>query len=381
MYRISILDKTNNPVTTIPEFDTQIRSFSRVINKAGGCLFAIDKASPYAIQSNFSLFNRVVISRWNGTSFEKIWAGYIESIIENEGQIEIGCRELINLFDKRLTGNLTLTGGAGVEIFAMLASTNADDDTGITAGTNSYISNLDQKVDKKTLLDTWEDIAKSEGSEFEIDLDFNLNLGKLGTDKTSTIKLIYDETIPETNTLNETRINETGAKVANRIIGIGKKKDGTIISSTSEDTQSINENGLQEKVISFNDAESVAALQDLVDGELVNLKDGISNPEVRPKQLRTVTNIVGETKTIGIDVSDIALGDIVKLCYNNQWTTIDEDRRIVAYTVTLDDTGAENISLRLNKTTQNKELVTSDQEDERDLIKNQRQLQNRVFNI
>jgi len=81
MYRIRVLDKANTPITTLPEFDTQIRSFGKVINKAGKCLFAISKSSPYAKKSNFNIFNRIIISRWNCSVFVDI-CGFNESFGE-----------------------------------------------------------------------------------------------------------------------------------------------------------------------------------------------------------------------------------------------------------------------------------------------------------
>jgi hypothetical protein len=382
MYRIQILDKTNSPVTTLPPNDVELRSFSKTINKAGTCIFSINLDSPFAIKDNFALLSRVSISRWDGSSYVRVWVGFMESILENNGRLEIGCKELIDIFDKRISGNLTLTGNAGTEIFSMLSTTNSDDDTGITAGTNAYTTTLDQKIDKKSLLDAWEDIAKTEDSEYEIDLDFNLNLGPLGTDKSSTVRLVYNELRPQENTLNETRINETADRLVNRITGISKTKAGAALTATVEDASSIAAFGLFEKVVSFNDAESVGALTDLIQTELDNLKDPIDNPSVTPKQLETIENIAGDTKTIGIDVMDIALGDIVQLCYNTNWTTIDTTRRIVSFTVTVDTTGAETISLKLNKPTQNKELLTTerDAEQSRDSIRRDRQLENRVFN-
>jgi hypothetical protein len=381
MYRIQILSKSNTPITSLPEFSAQLRSYSKVINKAGKCSFSIDKSSPFAIKSNFSLFNRVIIKRFNGSQFVTVWIGYLESVIESEGRVNMGCVELINLFDKRVTGNLTLTGNAGTAISDMLTTTNADDDTFINMGNNNYTTALDQKLDKKTLLDAWEDIAKTEESEFAIDNSFNLNLGLLGADKSATVTLSFNRDTPEHNTIENVRINETGSKVINRVRAIGKNKAGSILTAVVENAGSISSNGLLEKVISFNDAESVGALTELAQGELDKLKDVISNPEIKPLQLRTVTNLAGVPKTIGLDVSDMELGDIVKLWYNTQWISINENRRIVAFTVSLDDTGAESINLKLNKVDQNIELLASDEDSERDKEKNQRQLQNRVFNI
>ena len=387
-YRVNIYSKDNVLEKVLFYNDASVKSFNETINKGGSAVFSIKKESQHAIKDNFTKYKRVKIFRFNEdtSSFDVVFSGFIETILQNgEEGFEIGCVGVIDLFKKRL-GSLDVTSSdGGTEALGLLTTTNTADDTKITVGTSDYDNLLDKyKADNKPIFDIWTDIAKNEDDgtgigEFEIVKSSDvLNFKKsLGSDKTATVVLKYDEDNPQYNNINRTNIEESGIKLVNKIYGIGKSSGGTPLTYTGTDSGSIAIYGLLEEQKSYDSAEDAAQLQALVDGDLQNMKEEISNNDITALTKEIVPTLSG-TKTVGLDLFDIELGDTITLMYNTTWISFTESRRIVSISVSIDNGGNEEISLKLNKIDQNLSL-TEEISSIDEISQRQRAYDNRIY--
>ena len=385
-YRLKLYDKSGNLESTLFSKDFELQNFKKTINKPGSALFSVSKASNKAVKATFQKYKRIKIFRYSDdlSQFVVKWSGFIEQVDEVEERFDIGCIGLLGLFDKRLTTSAqAIAGNGGTKALDLLDQTNTSDDTGIVRGTSDYTESVDLKADYKPILDVWESIAKAEEGEFEITDDTDtLNFKKaLGADKTSTIQLKYNEDNPEFNNLSFAKIRETGKKIYNRVIGIGKTSGGTPITSTKEDLASQATYGLLETVESFNDAETQAQLDDLTQGFLDQFKDEIDNPEIRVLEKQTKTNILGNSITVGLDLDDIDIGDIIAFQHKTSYNTVNANRRIVEIAVAVDSGGNEDIKLKLNKEDQNLEIISAlqDTDQSKETTRKQSDLVRRVY--
>lgn len=377
-YRIKLYDKNGTLESVLLPVDFEIKSFSKIINSAGKALFSVPKSSEKAVKSTFQKYKRIKIFRYSEAQSKYIvkWSGYIEQVNEVLDRFDIGCVGLLDIFNKRLTSaSQAIIGDAGGQALALLSQTNLVDDTHINVGIDDYATAISIVADKKPILSVWNDLARSANGEFEITDDtdtLNFFLA-LGTDKSSTVQLVFDENQPERNNLSFAKIQETGKQIYNKIIGIGKTSGGTAITSTKSDVLSIAKYGLLEKVESFNDAETQAQLDLLTQNFLDQFSDEIDNPEIRVLKKQTKVDILGNTVSFGLDLDDIDLGDIIALRFKTSYNNVIQNRRIVSFTVSVDNGGNEDIKLKLNKIGQNLEIISSLQADVQSIKARQKQ--------
>lgn len=360
-YRIDLYSKdfVKETVFTSPHF--RIRNYMSLLNNAGKALLEIFIGSPIAKKSNFQKYKRIKILRFNESEQKYIpkWSGYIESVIELDDVFQLGCIEIVGLFKKRLTNaDRAMTGNGGTEAFNLLSYTNGINDTAISQGSTDYTKAVDIKADYTPIVQVWRDIAKQEPGEFYIDPDTNeLHfLKKVGTDKSSEITLKYRQG-EVGNNLEFVKIAEEGKHIVNKVTGVAKKSDGTKFVSIKEDPTSQTKYGVLEAQKYFDEAESQAQLDELTQAHLDLFKEEIDNPEIKVAQKRTVTNIAGESKDIGIDLDSLHLGDTVTTNYKTDYNTFTALRRIMEYRVNFNDTGNEDISLKLIEPDQSLEIL------------------------
>jgi len=363
-FRLKLYSKSGALESTLFSKDFELKNFTKTINQPGKALFSVSKSSSKALKVTFQKYKRIKIFRYSDASASFIvkWSGYIEQVDEAIDTFEIGCVGLLKVFDKRLTtSGQAIVGDGGTKALELLDATNITDDSGIIRGTADYTEVIDLKADYKPVLDIWESIAKAEQGEFEITDDTDtLNFRKaLGTDKSSSIVLKFNEDNPEFNNLSFAKIRETGKQIFNSIVGIAKTSGGTPLTSLQQNTVSIAKYGLLEKVESFNDAENQGQLDDLTTAFLNQFSEEIDNPEIRVLEKQTKTNILGNSITVGLDLDDIELGDIIALVFKTSYNTVNANRRIVSIAVNVDKGGNEDIRLKLNKQDQNLEIITA----------------------
>lgn len=385
-YRIELYDKDFIQITTFPETQVRVLNYSFTINKAGVARFAVTKNTTSATKDNLKKFNRIKLMRYSSLQqkYIHIWSGYIEAVQEQDEDFEVGCIGLLNIFDKRLTSDAqALSGTGGTLALDLLDSTNTDDDTSIGRGTSDYTEAIDLIADRKPLLQVWEDIAQNESGEFEIDIETNeLNFKKqLGSDKSSTIRLVYNEQRPSENNLDFVQVREDAKTLFNRVIGYAKDSGDTKLISIQENASSIANYGLLETVKAFDNVESQAQLDDLTLNYLNQFKIEIDNPEIRAIPKTEETNILGQTIQRGLDLEDIRTGDIITYVFKTMYTDIEETRRIVSISVSIDGNGNEDIRLLLNKVDQRLELnsTLTEQTQDRETIRKQRDTDRRLY--
>ena len=203
----------------------------------GNATFDVDVYDKKINALNLQKYNRVKIYDNNTLVFN----GYISAFRISGGAsnvVNVVCTHIFGLFEKRLTGsNDNLTGNAGDRILDYLAATNASDDTGIDAGTNSISATATLQFKHQTIFKAWLDLARAAAVEFEIDENDQLNIkSSLGSDKSSTIVLRYNERQPNTTNMIGFDLLSEGKDMANYIIGQAGGSTSTQQDATSQDT-------------------------------------------------------------------------------------------------------------------------------------------------
>ncbi len=133
IYRIDILDKDFNALTTIWQQSVYNFNYVNELKKHGSAEFTIKLRDTKATPTNLNLYNRVKITR-DGVG---VFLGYIDNLRATLNDIQVFCIGMLGLFNRRLiTTNITAT-AANTAIAAILATVNGVDDTGISIGTNT----------------------------------------------------------------------------------------------------------------------------------------------------------------------------------------------------------------------------------------------------
>lgn len=124
--------------------------------------------------------------------------------------------------------------------------------------------------------------------------------------------------------------------MANYIVVKGSGNGDVTKTVTVQDTESIAQYGVHERVLSYSDVEEEATLQQYGEAELATSKKPLFLP--RP-----------QVNGAEFDVGVIHAGDVVRVANNKSpWFNIDGLYRIEEMTVTVDDTGNETVDLTLS---------------------------------
>src|SRR4051812_25882595 len=223
MYRIDLYP-TSGPVSDATRFsslfapDISVERWVHRMNAPGTLVFSMKTSNPKATPERLMLFRRVVFLR-DGIAE---WAGYIEAVNEVDGRIEVICEGALGILEKRLAAeNDILDGEGSADAFALLSTTNADEETGITEGTGDVATTSDVQLQGRvTVLNALELKAASVGAEFEVDTGFALNfVQSLGTNKTSQTPLTFRRDGQPGTNANAVQIGESGRDMATRVIG------------------------------------------------------------------------------------------------------------------------------------------------------------------
>jgi hypothetical protein len=335
MYRIDILDKDFNALTTIWQQSIYNFSYTNELNKPGSARFTLKLRDAKATTTNLNLYNRVKISR----AGVGVFLGYIDNLRASLNDIEVFCMGMLGLFKKRIiTTNITAT-AANTAVASILSTINSLDDTGISIGTNTPTDTInDVQLVRSKVLAAWDKIANlASQAEFEIDTNRKLNfVTQLGTNKTSTVKFQYNINAINTSTIFDFDVEFEGKDIFNAVTGI--RNGGTTTIKT--DATSIAAFGRLEEAKNFsqtaNDTDLANETQNYVD----NRKDEFYSPKI------TVN-----TKKIAITAFEV--GDTIKIILNNGFINLNRNDRIIKKEVRLSSNNTEEVDVELIPTGSN----------------------------
>ena len=341
MYRINVYDFTGVTQLTSLFVPANVYGlqYSTELSKAGSATFKIKTLDSKATATNLQLYNRIKI--YNGGSV--VFSGFIETLQVDVNEIEVQCPGILALFQKRIK-SLIINGSymptSGVAAFKLLTDTNADQDTGIVAGTDTTANTLHNlEMSHSPIFTSWQKLVQLADTDMEIDFDGNFNIGTVGTDKSATVIFRYIQGQINTATMYEFDVQVSGKDMANSIRGKGSSWS---ITATSSDAASKSQFGLLEKMYSSpQNTGSVADLTAELDTEVLTDKQEFYVPKVRPN-----------LEKMGMD--DFIVGDVVGMRLSNGFIDVDETYRVIKKSVRISDSLTPVVDVGLIQSSNNK---------------------------
>lgn len=335
MYFVHIYDHNWNAVTTLLESDIEDLQYTNELNKIGSATFKIVVAHEKATPVNFQLYNRIVIEKAGLGKF----VGYIEEIGADVNILDIRCLGILGLFNKRLTSTNISGQNASDAFFDLLTATNLLDDTGIAQGDSDVSYTINSvNFSRSSIMSAFSKIAEMSGNkEFYVDPLTRLLHFKnaIGSDISTLITLFYDVNQLERSTVYDFQVNLSGKDLANSVTGVGDSLTSVQSDATSKSTY-----GLLEASQSFSQTANSGNLDDETQNYVDAHKDPLYTPAIK-------------INTEKIDPDTISVGDIVGVYLNNGFISIDATHRVIKKTVTINDSGQEEMSLDLIDSTKN----------------------------
>lgn len=337
MYSINILNKDNTAFSKI--LNPYNLNFRLTLNGRNSAKFSLPLSHSRAESQNFKKHNRVEIYRVNPkdqSDARKIWVGYIEAMrIVDDNTLEVGCKGILELLSKRVVSRSFTNWQGGQAIYELLNNElNPADDTKITQGVTDVTNTFSHNFADMKVLKAFEKIAKATGAELQIDTDFKLDvLQQLGADKTASVIFRYQDNLQIANSVDGFTLLQEGKELFNKVICYGKDQ---LISSTQEDTASINTYGLLEKVRYYTQIEDQATLDKTAQDLLAFHKPVKEIPAIRPKREK-------------IDLFDYAIGDRVRVIIKQALLDFDQTHRILEISVNVGRNNEEKIILKFAK--------------------------------
>jgi len=337
MYSINILDKSGSAFSKILQpYDLVFKS---KLNGKDTAKFSLPISHPRAEIANFKKHNRVEICRVNPkdkTDVKKVWVGYIEAMrLANENTLEIACLGMLQLLNKRVLSRSFTNWEGGAAVFELLENKiNAEDDTAISRGESDVNDVFSYDFEDMKALKAFQKIADATSAELQIDTDFKLHFKKkIGEDKTEKVIFRHQKNLQVANSIDSFTLLQEGNELFNRIICYGKNKE---ISSIQEDTDSIAEYGLLEKVRHFTQIEDQETL-DKTAAELLAFHKPVKEiPTINPNKEK-------------IDLFDYGIGNRVRIIIKQGLLDFDQTHRILEINVKVGREGQEKITLKIAK--------------------------------
>lgn len=335
MYSINILDKNNTAFSKV--LNPYDLSFKLTLGKKNTANFVLPISHPRAENATFKKHNRVVIYRVNPkdqTDVRPVWSGYIEAMrMVDENTLEVGCKGMLDLLDKRAVTRSFTNWQGGAAVFELLNNeVNSADDTGIQQGDTDVTTIFSHDFAGMKAYKAMGKIAEATGAEIDVDPDFKLHFKtQIGEDKTDTVIFRYLKNLQIANSIDKFTLLQESKELFNKVICYGKDQ---LISSIQEDTVSINEYGLLEKVRHFTQIEDQATLDQTAE-ELLAFHEPVKEiPTITPKKEK-------------IDFFDYGIGDRVRVIIKQGILDFDQTHRILEISVKVGRNNDEKIDLKI----------------------------------
>jgi len=256
--------------------------------------------------ANFCYGNKVHIY----VDEKKLFTGFINTLFSEENAIGINLLGDLRILSKRLCTIDETTDQAKNIVSSILAQANAEDDTGISIGTNDVAQEITVEFKNEDCFSALRKVAEMTGSEMDV-ADNQLNFtSSIGEDKSLEIigKYIYDRP-NETNILGMNYTLE-GDQLTTKVTA----KSGSLTSIRS-DEEAIDNFGVQHSFCNFPQAKNQGTLDTLAQKYIDEHKALLTSPKV----------IFDPTK---ISVAYLHLGDVIGLIISDGFWDVNTNYEI-----------------------------------------------------
>ena len=306
--KIRLYDKDFNALTTLlisaGASDYNNLEYKTSLGEVGQASFLVRLDNPKATTANLRHYNKVEILDDDDTPR---WVGVIVKKQVRLNQVNVSCYSLLHLLEKRLTGDEDhATGAAGTKVAALLAATNADQVTGITAGTINVSTSVDITFNRSSLLQAIDSLAQATNAQMHVDAERQLHfLPQVGQDLSAIVTFRYNiDQIQNANIL-EFDVQDIGTEIASKTYG---KAD--VLASIQEDSTLRTTFGLLEQSKNFREPNDQATLDALT--AKANQADQFSpNITLSPKEADNFE--VGDLVTVTIKNRLIDIEDVYQV--------------------------------------------------------------------
>jgi len=330
----------------VGEFETfRGLKFSKNLNSFGTCSFEIpledDKAGLLVVPRRYCIY----IYRRENKAYEGdlVWAGeqflrYAHLKPDNENWLEVYSYDWFEQLYHRFTAQMVQYDqiDAGQIAWDLINDTQNDSSghggLGITAGTIATTMKRDRTYYNQNIGEAIVNLANViSGFDFEITNDKKFNVYPVkGTDKSEDVIFELGMNVKEMD------IKEDFVNPANRAIILGEATDETDLQRVEmENEDFMHTYGLRESLLSEMDIVDLATLEDRGDALL------------RKYQLPLMTLTMNILESSAPNVTDFALGDLIRVVAQKGFYDINKDYRVFGYEVSLGDKNEEALKLTL----------------------------------
>ena len=335
MYTIDILNKNNTAFSKI--LNPQGLNFKLTLEGKDTAKFILPLSHPRAQAENLKKNNRIVINRVNPkdrTDVRRVWVGYIEAVrIVDDDNLEVGCKGLFQLFDKRVVTRSFTNWQGGLAVFEILnEKINPLDNMGILQGQTDVTDIFSHDFFQMQVSKAFEKIEEATHCEILTDTDFKLHCKKMiGEDKSSSVIFRFIRNLQNANSIDSFTLLSEGKELFNKITCYGKNN---IIIAVRQDNDSIAEFGLLEKVRYFTEIEDQNTLNKNAEALLAFHKPIKEIPSIKPNKTK-------------IDLFNYSVGDRVRVVIKHGILDFDQIHRILAISVSVGRNNEESIDIEI----------------------------------
>jgi len=300
--------------------------YRSVVSGVGDASFVVRTSNAKVTQANFESYNVIAITeddgtvRWNGVIIEK-------SIKLNT--ITVKCYDLLHILDRRVTtADLAVSGNANTIVSNLLSTTNAVENTGISAGVIDLATYAKATMNREKVLSGIQGIANYVGGQFLLNPDKTLDFqSKVGTDLSANLMFRFEKNVVQLSNILSFSVADIGREIVTKTYG-----ESGAFSSTQTDAT------LQAKFGTLEAFENFRENQDQT-----SLDTATANNNT-PEQFSPDISLSPEI------ADDFEAGDTVNVKLDNGFIALDGDYQIMEKSVQL--VGIQkNISVKLNSKT------------------------------
>lgn len=189
------------------------------------------------------------------------------------------------------------------------------------------------QFDYQTVLYVLKSFGIQTYADFEIDKDLHFNFKKfLGNNLNRSLVFQYG---PQGNIIDY-NLCRFGQRMVNNLLCLATDPNGIILHEAASNQSSISTYGFMEGVAAYTDVKSQSALQQ---------RGNVTMPLI---SVSDETNVIVYLNEKGYPLGQYDVGDIITIKIKNKGIDFDQIRRIVGITVTMNETGRENIAVQTN---------------------------------
>lgn len=335
MYTIDILDKNNTAFSKI--LNPQDLSFKLTLEGKDTAKFVLPLTHPRADAENLKKYNRIAVNRVNPkdrTDVRRIWVGYIEAVrIVDDNNLEVGCKGLFQLFDKRIVTRSFTNWQGGLAVFEILnVKINPADNIGISQGVTDVTDIFSHDFSEMQVSKAFQKIEEATNCEILTDADFKLNCkNQIGEDKSAAVIFRFIRNLQNANSIDSFTLLQEGKELFNRIVCYGKNN---AITAVRQDAASIAEFGLLEKVRYFTEIEDQNTLNNTAEALLAFYKPIKEIPSIKPNKSK-------------IDLFEYGIGDRVRVIIKHGILDFDQIHRVLSINVSVGRNNEESIDIEI----------------------------------